>query len=61
MKARLIRIGNPQHGQLVIRSASKPRAGWGQAFEQMHRHRDDHLLDQDSEATSTWDQSEWTW
>jgi len=50
MKARPIRIGNSQHGQLVIRSLSKPRAGWRQAFEQMHRHGDDHLLDQESAA-----------
>ena len=50
-----------QHGQLVIRAASKPRAGWHQAFEEMHRHGDDHLLDQEPAAMSTWDRSEWTW
>jgi antitoxin MazE len=50
-----------QQGQLVIRSAAKPRAGWDQAFEQMHRHGEDHLPDQDSAASSTWDRSEWTW
>ena len=33
-----------QQGQLVVRSAAKARAGWDQAFEQMHRHGDDQLL-----------------
>lgn len=50
-----------QHGQLVIRSVSIPRTGWRQAFEQMHRHGDDQLLDQESGATSAWDRNEWTW
>lgn len=50
-----------QQGQLVIRAASKPRAGWRQAFEQMHRRGDDQLLDQESVATSTWDRSDWSW
>ena len=26
-----------QQGQLLVRSATKARAGWNQAFEQMHR------------------------
>ncbi|MBI3355912.1 MAG: AbrB/MazE/SpoVT family DNA-binding domain-containing protein [Nitrospirae bacterium] len=50
-----------QQGQLVIRSTSRPRAGWGEAFEQMHRHGDDHLLDREPSASSTWDRKEWTW
>ena len=50
-----------QQGQLVIRSAAKPRAGWDDAFAQMHRHGDDRLKDQDSVAPSTWDRNEWTW
>lgn len=50
-----------QQGQLLVRSATKARAGWDQAFEQMHRHGDDRLKDQESAAPSTWDRSEWTW
>lgn len=50
-----------QQGQLVIRSAAKPRTGWNEAFAQMHRHVDDRLKDQESAAPSTWDRSEWTW
>lgn len=50
-----------QQGQLVIRSAAKPRAGWDQAFEEMHRLGDDHLVDQESPPASMWDRKEWTW
>jgi antitoxin MazE len=50
-----------QQGQLVIRSAAKPRAGWHEAFAQMHRHGDDHLKDQEPADPSAWDRSEWTW
>lgn len=50
-----------QQGQLVIRSSAKPRAGWDQAFEEMHRQGHDQLVDQESPSTSTWDRKEWTW
>jgi len=50
-----------QQGQLVVRSAAKARAGWDQAFEQMHRHGDDQLLDRDSPTPSEWDRKDWTW
>jgi len=48
-----------QQGQLVIRSATKARAGWDQAFEQMHRHGDDRLIDRDALPTSQWDRKDW--
>lgn len=50
-----------QQGQLVVRSAAKARAGWDQAFEQMHRHGDDQLLDRDSPTPSEWDRKDWRW
>ena len=50
-----------QQGQLVIRSAARPRAGWDEAFALMHRHGDDRLKDQESAAPSAWDRSAWTW
>jgi len=50
-----------QQGQLVIRSASKPRVGWSEVFGQMHRHGDDQLLDAETSAPSTWDRKDWTW
>lgn len=50
-----------QQGQLVVRSAAKARAGWDQAFEQMHRHGDDQLLDPELLPSSEWDRKDWTW
>jgi len=50
-----------QQGQLVVRSADKARAGWDQAFEQMHRHGDDQLLDPESLPSSAWDRKDWAW
>jgi antitoxin MazE len=50
-----------RQGQLVIRSASKPRGGWTEAFEEMHRHEDDRLLDAESGSNSKWDDKDWTW
>jgi antitoxin MazE len=48
-----------QQNQLVIRSASRPRQGWGDKFRQMNERGDDLLLDP---STSTeWDKSEWKW
>ncbi len=48
-------------GQLVIRSATKPRADWDQAFALMHRRGDDRLLDQETAPPSVWDRKEWRW
>jgi len=50
-----------QQGQLVVRSAAKARAAWDQAFEEMHRHGDDQLLDAEDSAPSEWDRKDWTW
>lgn len=50
-----------RRGQLVIRSASKPRAGWGEAFEQMHRQGNDQLLDRETALTSKWDRKVRMW
>ena len=45
--------------QIVIRSATRPRANWDQQFQAMAERRDDKLLD---ESTPTqWDRDEWTW
>jgi len=50
-----------QQGQLIIRSANKARAGWDQAFAEMHRHGDDQLMDRESASISKWDRKDWTW
>jgi antitoxin MazE len=49
-----------QQRQLLIRPA-KARTGWDQAFEQMHRHGGDQLLDPESLPSSEWDRKDWTW
>lgn len=48
-------------GQLVLRSASRPRVGWDDAFRRMREHGDDALLDQDSLPPTKWDRTEWRW
>jgi len=44
---------------LVICSATRPRAGWSDAFRDMAARGDDKLLDQ-PRATG-WDEDEWRW
>lgn len=50
-----------QQGQLVVRSAAKPRANWDKAFDEMHQQGDDRLLDSKGTATSDWDRKDWKW
>jgi antitoxin MazE len=48
-----------QRDQLVIRSASRPRAGWDEQLRAMAERGDDRLLDEP--AATHWDASEWQW
>ena len=50
-----------QQGQLVVRLAAKARSGWDVAFEQMHHHGDDKLMDPEAPSTSQWDRKDWMW
>lgn len=50
-----------QGNQLVVRSASRPRSGWDEAFRAMHQANDDRLLDTEHHAPSGWDHDEWRW
>jgi len=50
-----------QGNRLVLRSASRPRAGWEDAFRRMYTHGDDALLDQGSLPATKWDRTEWQW
>ena len=50
-----------RNGELVIRSLTKPRAGWKQAFREMASGGEDRLLDSDFASGSDWDRTEWTW
>jgi antitoxin MazE len=49
-----------ENDALVIRSATKPRSGWSEAFQEMAQHRGDALL-VDATNSSTWDEDEWEW
>jgi len=46
---------------LVVRSATKPRSGWEEAFRRMAVQGDDALLDRDSLTATKWDRTEWRW
>lgn len=48
-----------QGDHLVIRTASRLRDGWDEAFAEMADHYDDALLDEGN--TTDWEQSEWQW
>ncbi|MDF0666322.1 MAG: AbrB/MazE/SpoVT family DNA-binding domain-containing protein [Nitrospira sp.] len=50
-----------QGNQLVVRSTSRPRSGWDEAFRAMHKTGDDRLLDQERSSPSQWDRDEWQW
>jgi antitoxin MazE len=50
-----------QGNQLVVRSASRPRSGWEEAFRAMHQAGDDRLLDREGTSPSRWDRDEWQW
>ncbi len=48
-----------QAGQLIIRSARRPRQGWEEKFRVMHKlGKDQHT--EDSPSTE-WDKREWEW
>ena len=50
-----------KRGLLLVRSVHRPRAGWGEAFQEMARHGDDALLDDVSPTLSQWDEEDWEW
>ena len=45
---------------LVVRSTSKPRKSWDEAFKRMSEHGDDALLDRPLPA-SKWERTQWRW
>lgn len=48
-------------GEISIRPASDPRAGWDEQFAAMAAAGDDRLLDGDQLGATTFDQEEWEW
>ena len=47
--------------RLIVRSASKARAGWEEAFQSMATRGDDNMLDTEAFIETTWDKDEWEW
>ena len=51
-----------KYQQIIIRTPSKPRAGWERSFRAMAKNGDDKLLDAEAlPHQSNWDKTEWTW
>jgi len=50
-----------QDDSLIIRPARRPREGWAAAFQEMARHGDDALLDDEAPSLSRWDEDHWEW
>ena len=46
---------------ITIRSATRVRAHWEQAFREMAQQGDDQLIDAEADSTTTWDEDEWQW
>ena len=51
----------PRQDELVIRSLSKARQGWEDAFRRMAGEGDYRLLDRESLPRTEWERSEWKW
>jgi hypothetical protein len=51
---------SPGSDDLIIPASDDPRAGWDDAFREMHARGDDELPDGDH-STSSWDNEEWEW
>lgn len=50
-----------EDGKIVIRSANRPRQGWGERFQLMAESGDDKMVDADSSGQTVWDKDEWEW
>jgi virulence-associated protein VagC len=48
-----------EHGQLIIRSVTRPRGDWEACFHAMAANGDDALLD--APVSTQWDNEEWEW
>ena len=47
--------------KIIIRSASRPRAGWGEKFRLMAESGDDRTIDEDMSVETEWERDEWEW
>ncbi len=48
-----------ENGQLILRPARRPRQGWAEALQAMHRAGEDELLT--PETPTRFDDEEWEW
>ena len=47
--------------KIVIRPASRPRAGWDDSFRLMAESGDGRTTDEDVNVETEWDRDEWEW
>jgi len=47
--------------ELIIRPLQAFRRGWDEVFSTMARNKDDNLLDEDTDLTTHWENTEWRW
>jgi len=47
--------------QITIRSAGRPRQGWGDKFKLMAQNKDDKLIDSSAHVQNRWEKDEWEW
>ena len=51
-----------KYQRIIIRTPSKPRAGWERSFRAMTKNGEDKLLDAEAlPYQSSWDNAEWVW
>ncbi len=51
-----------KYQRIIIRTPTKPRAGWERSFRAMTKTGEDKLLDAEaSPYQSRWDKSDWSW
>lgn len=48
-------------GQIIVRTAERPRQGWEAAFRRMAAKGDDALVDPHVPAGTVWDGEQWDW
>jgi antitoxin MazE len=47
--------------KIIIRSASRPRQGWGEKFRLMAGSGDERPSEEDMNVETEWDKDEWEW
>ncbi|MBI2909205.1 MAG: AbrB/MazE/SpoVT family DNA-binding domain-containing protein [Chloroflexi bacterium] len=50
-----------RYGEIVVRSAKRPRHDWEERFARMAELGDDRLLDPEAVVLTSWDADEWEW